>query len=147
MPSISKMSSSFPVYLRCITPLTHVVPGATAPIKIYAPFEHILQLFPSVPHLICPEVHPLEPEFPEFPELLDVVAAGELGVVTFGVVAGVVDVVGVVGSGDVGVVVAGSKFAAQTMAPLTRLVAEETAPMLTYTELTQTDQLRPSGEH
>jgi len=48
-------------------------PGATEPMNTYALLLHILQLFPSAPHLIWPEVHPVDPPPPPFPG--DVVVA------------------------------------------------------------------------
>jgi hypothetical protein len=65
-----------------------------------------------------------------------------LTVVTVGdvVTGGFVDIVGVV-------VVLMVVFERQTMAPLTHFVPGDTAPRLTYAELTQTDQVVPSDEH
>lgn len=52
------------------------VPGATAPMNIYALLLHILQLLPSAAHLICPDVHP-EEEPPEGVVVVVATAGGE----------------------------------------------------------------------
>ena len=115
-----------------------MIPGATAPIYTNALFEHMYQLFPSEEHLIDPEEHP---EDGEEVDIVDVV----LDVLVF---LALLVAVGVV----VDTVVPGVLFdcefpTAQTIAPFTHFVPDETAPILINAPLTQTDQLRLSDEH
>jgi hypothetical protein len=65
-------------------------------------------------------------------EDVTVVLADGTGVVVFAVFTGVVT---------------GFEAESQTIAPLTHFVPDDTAPILTNAELTQTDQLFPSAEH
>jgi len=108
------------------------VPGATAPMYRYTPFEHILQLLPSDEQLISPELHP-----PDTAEVVGDVAAAWAVLLVFWPVPLLV----------VWTVVAGLELLEHTMAPFRHFVPDETAPMLTYKPLTQTDQLSPSEGH
>jgi len=86
----------------------------------------MLQLFPSVAHLISPELQPVDDPAVEELEVVCVVAL--VLVVT-------------------AVVVPELELLIQTIAPLIHFVPDDTSPILTNALLTQTDQLKPSEEH
>ena len=85
----------------------------------------MLHIFPSVEHRICPgehvEVLPAEEVVPLIIEVAIVVPRPVVVTTIF-------------------------ELSPQIIAPLRHLVPEDTAPILTYPPLTQTDQLRPSDE-